>query len=85
MSRLFGGALGLAVLSTIAADASGRAPGVSAHQAMTNGFGVALVVGAAVALLGAFLAWTLLRPNPAATVTSIHPHATAADDDVRAA
>ena len=52
---------------------------------MTNGFNVVLLVGAALALVGAFLAWTLLRRQAAATVTTIERHMAASDDEVRAA
>jgi len=65
-SRLMGGALGLAVLSTIA-DAQTRAgsPAGAAH-ALTNGFDLAFGVGAAISLLGAGLAGVRLRnPRPA--------------------
>ena len=52
-SRLMGGALGLAVLSTIA-DAQTRADGGSGFaHALTNGFDLAFAVGAAISLLGA--------------------------------
>ena len=50
-SRLVGGALGLAVLSTIAAGQAGDA-GATAVAA-TNGFGLAFHVGAVIALAGA--------------------------------
>ncbi|HTU80209.1 MAG TPA: MFS transporter [Solirubrobacteraceae bacterium] len=60
-SRLVGGALGLAVLSTIA-DAAARNDAASgiAH-ALTHGFDLAFAVGAALTLLGALLAAALLR------------------------
>jgi EmrB/QacA subfamily drug resistance transporter len=65
-ARLIGGALGLAVLSTIAAsqthaDAHG---GASALAALSSGFRLAFGVGAAISLLGALLAAVLLRPAP---------------------
>jgi EmrB/QacA subfamily drug resistance transporter len=58
-SRLVGGALGLAVLSTIAAGQAGSA-GSSALDA-TNGFGLAYHVAAVIALSGAAIAAFLLR------------------------
>jgi sugar phosphate permease len=67
-SRLIGGALGLAVLSTIAAsqthaDLHAGGTGVAA---LSNGFQLAFAVAAAVSLLGAFVALVLMRPTPAA-------------------
>ncbi len=58
-SRLVGGALGLAVLSTIAAGQAGDA-GATALAA-TNGFGLAFHIGAVIALAGAGIAGFLLR------------------------
>jgi EmrB/QacA subfamily drug resistance transporter len=60
-SRLFGGALGLAVLSTIAASHSHASLGVSNAAALTNGFVAAFEVGAALCVTGAVLAALLLR------------------------
>jgi sugar phosphate permease len=64
-SRLVGGALGLAVLSTIAASHT-KALTVAdgAAHALTSGFGVAYTVGAVLALLGATIAAFLLREPP---------------------
>jgi len=60
-SRLMGGALGLAVLSTIA-DAQTRAQaGESAAHALTSGFDLAFAIGALFALAGALVAGLLLR------------------------
>jgi len=61
-SRLFGGALGLAVLSTLATSRahSRLADGVGTLQATTDGFQVAFAVGAALCLLGAIAAATLM-------------------------
>jgi EmrB/QacA subfamily drug resistance transporter len=76
MSRLFGGALGLAVLSTIAASSS-RGVGGGA-LAMTDGFTVAFEVGAAITILAALLAALGLRARPASAVApalvSAEPH-----------
>jgi EmrB/QacA subfamily drug resistance transporter len=58
-SRLVGGALGLAVLSTIAAGQAGDAGGTAV--AATNGFGLAYHVGAVIALSGAAIAGFLMR------------------------
>jgi EmrB/QacA subfamily drug resistance transporter len=63
-SRLMGGALGLAILSTIA-DAQTRADASSGFaHALTNGFDLAFGVGAVFALAGAVVAGLWLR-NPA--------------------
>jgi EmrB/QacA subfamily drug resistance transporter len=85
MSRLFGGALGLAVLSTIAAGASHRSAGMSGAAALTNGFSLALLVGAAITMIGAILALTLLRPVPSARVTAIAPEDVSAGPESLAA
>jgi EmrB/QacA subfamily drug resistance transporter len=58
-SRLVGGALGLAVLSTIAAGQAGE--GATSGLALTNGFGLAFHVGMVFALAGAAIAGFLLR------------------------
>jgi EmrB/QacA subfamily drug resistance transporter len=62
-SRLMGGALGLAILSTIAASQSHGAVGATAA---TNGFSLAFIVGAAFTLTGALVSATMLRQPPAA-------------------
>jgi hypothetical protein len=61
MSRLFGGAVGLAVLSTLADGFVHVGPGVSAPQALTDGFGLAFRVGAGFCVAGALLAALQLR------------------------
>ncbi|HEX2703042.1 MAG TPA: MFS transporter [Solirubrobacteraceae bacterium] len=66
-SRLLGGAIGLAVLTTIA---DGRTDAALAHgarplQALTDGYGEALLVAAIIVALGAAAAATLLRENRA--------------------
>ena len=68
MSRLFGGALGLAVLSTIAAGNSHLGAGISSAMALTNGFTVAFQVGAAICLVAAAMALLGLRPRPTQAV-----------------
>jgi EmrB/QacA subfamily drug resistance transporter len=66
-SRLVGGALGLAVLSTIAAAQTGSsAGGAPTPLAVTNGFGLAFHIGTLFALTGAAIAAFMLR-EPADT------------------
>ncbi len=71
-SRLVGGALGLAVLSTIADShtQSQLAHGVSSLGALTSGYQLALGVGALICLLGAFAAVVLLRARPTEPVVA---------------
>ena len=67
-SRLIGGALGLAVLSTIAASRT-RADlllGASGPSALSSGFRLAFAVSAVLSLLGALVAVVLLRARPPA-------------------
>jgi MFS family permease len=66
MSRLFGGALGLAVLSTIAASASHPGSGASPLQGLTDGYGLAFTVGASITVAGAVVALGFLRARPVA-------------------
>jgi EmrB/QacA subfamily drug resistance transporter len=70
-SRLVGGALGLAVLSTVAASAthSGGA-GVGALRGLTDGFGMAFTLGALFSLGGVAVA-TFLLARPAAAVDPV--------------
>jgi len=92
-SRLVGGALGLAVLSTIADShtSSQLAHGASSLGALTSGYQLALGLGALISLLGAFLTVVLLRPRaseavvepvsvvePAATIDACLPDQAAA-------
>ncbi len=69
MSRLFGGALGLAVLSTIAEAHShagtGVPPALDRLTALTNGYTVAFEVGAAITLVAALVGALGLRTRPA--------------------
>jgi EmrB/QacA subfamily drug resistance transporter len=74
-SRLMGGALGLAVLSTIA-DAQTRhdlSSGIGAAHALTNGFDLAFGVGAAFTLVGALIAGLLLRQPASGSVSEAPP------------
>jgi EmrB/QacA subfamily drug resistance transporter len=67
-SRLMGGALGLAVLSTIAAAQTRSEVGVSTARALTDGFGLAFQVSALLCVAGAAAA-LLLRPRTSVTAT----------------
>jgi Na+/melibiose symporter-like transporter len=68
-SRLIGGALGLAVLSTIAtSEARGGLSAVGSAAAITHGYDVALGVGAVLCLAGAAIAAMLLRPRASAEI-----------------
>jgi len=62
-SRMFGGALGLAVLATLATSrtTAERHLGVSTHLALTDGFHFAFLIAAAMALTGALVAFALPR------------------------
>jgi EmrB/QacA subfamily drug resistance transporter len=60
-SRLMGGALGLAVLSTIADSQTRADASAGTAHALTSGFALAFGVGAAIALAGALLAGLKLR------------------------
>ena len=64
-SRLAGGTLGLAVLSTLAASHTSAklAEGSSHLAALTSGYQLAFLLGAALSLLGAIAAATLLSPR----------------------
>jgi EmrB/QacA subfamily drug resistance transporter len=78
-ARLMGGALGLAILSTIAASQTRADAAAGAAHALTKGFGLAFGVGAAFTLAGAALAATRLR-NADAVVRPVElPTQTLAD------
>jgi EmrB/QacA subfamily drug resistance transporter len=70
-SRLVGGALGLAVLSTIAAAQTSGVTGAGVARATTNGFDVAYEIAALVALTGAAVAAFLLRAPAAPEVVHL--------------
>jgi MFS family permease len=58
-SRLFGGALGLAILAALATartDSHHAVGGAATHAALTSGFHLAFIVAAAFSLAGAFVA-----------------------------
>jgi EmrB/QacA subfamily drug resistance transporter len=77
-SRLMGGALGLAVLSTIANARTSGELGVSAARALTDGFDLAFGVGALLCLAGATVAALLLRPQTSLRAVAEEPEALAA-------
>jgi EmrB/QacA subfamily drug resistance transporter len=64
-SRLVGGALGLAILSTIADSRTGARAAAGAARALTDGFDLAFLVGAGFCVAGATLAAVLLRERVA--------------------
>src|SRR5436305_574737 len=64
MSRLFGGALGLAILSTLAASETRASLSVGSTQAPTDGFGPRFRLGALFCVAGAPLALLQLRAAP---------------------
>jgi EmrB/QacA subfamily drug resistance transporter len=65
---MMGGALGLAVLASLAATRTSQeaSDGASSAEALVQGYGLAFVVGAVCAALGATLAWALIREKPLA-------------------
>jgi EmrB/QacA subfamily drug resistance transporter len=63
-SRLVGGALGLAVLGTIAANHTKSVHAASAAAALTDGYGLAFTVGAGFTAAGALVAAVMLRTLP---------------------
>jgi EmrB/QacA subfamily drug resistance transporter len=78
-SRLIGGALGLAVLSTVAASRT-RADllaGATNSAALSGGFRMAFAVAAGLSVLGALAAAILLRAPVSAPVAGIEPPADA--------
>ena len=62
-SRLVGGALGLAVLSTVAASHTRSEAAIGGLHALTDGFALAFGVGAVFTVVGALAAVTLLGPR----------------------
>jgi EmrB/QacA subfamily drug resistance transporter len=80
-SRLMGGALGLAVLSTIAEARTRSEVGESAARALTDGFDLAFGVGALLCVAGAVVAAVLLRQ---ASVAVAHDPAPAEAEETEA-
>jgi EmrB/QacA subfamily drug resistance transporter len=69
-SRLLGGALGLAVLGTLAASHTAHAGG-DPLAALTEGFQLAFVLGALLCLAGAIVAAALMRPAPSSAAAEV--------------
>jgi EmrB/QacA subfamily drug resistance transporter len=86
-SRLVGGALGLALLSTIATAHTKHelVSAVAGPRALTDGFALAFEVGAATCVAGALLAVTLLRPRPVAAPAELAPAPEAGEPETLAA
>jgi predicted MFS family arabinose efflux permease len=65
-SRLIGGTLGIAVLSTLAASRTNHllAGGTAGPEALTEGYALAFLISAGICLLGVVAAATLLRRQP---------------------
>jgi predicted MFS family arabinose efflux permease len=79
-SRLVGGAIGLAVLSTIATSHTrAELASVTGPRALTDGFAVAFAVGAALCIAGALAALLLLRNRPGAARAAAAEPALAAE------
>jgi hypothetical protein len=66
-----GGALGLAILSTIASSQTKGELGVSAARAITDGFDLAFAVAAIFAFAGLVVAATKLRPAVAPAIGAV--------------
>jgi EmrB/QacA subfamily drug resistance transporter len=79
-SRLMGGALGLAILSTIASGRTGGEVGTTAARALTDGFDLAFVVAIGFAALGALTAAVALRPATERPAVVDLPEAVEADE-----
>jgi EmrB/QacA subfamily drug resistance transporter len=72
-SRLMGGALGLAILSTIADAQTRHDAAAGAAHALSHGFDVAFLVGGAFCLAGALLAGLRLRNPSTGAVEQLSP------------
>ena len=70
-SRLLGGALGLAILSTIASGHTRGETGVASAHALTNGFDLAFTVAVGFALVAALVAAVSLRPGAGRPVVTL--------------
>jgi EmrB/QacA subfamily drug resistance transporter len=85
-SRLIGGALGLAILGTLAQSRTrGLAGSVGALHAATDGYQLAFTIGSILCLLGAGVAVSLLRSPAVAAVTPLPTRGAAEIERARAA
>ena len=84
-SRLMGGALGLAILSTIASSQAGGATGVTAARAITDGFDMAFAVAAAFSLGAVLIAATKLRSRRVSAVAELPERVEAREPEALAA
>jgi EmrB/QacA subfamily drug resistance transporter len=87
-SRLMGGALGLAILSTIAAGRTRAEAGFGAAHALTDGFDRAFAVGTGFALVAALIAVVSLRsaaekPTAVPVATAVEAQAAEVADEDR--
>jgi hypothetical protein len=87
IARLVGGAIGLALLSTIATSHTHHEllASVAGPRALTDGFAVAFELGPAFCIAGALVALVLLRDPPAARATAVAPAPEAAETEALAA
>ena len=79
-SRLMGGALGLAILSTIASGHTRGVTGTATAGALTSGFDLAFTVAIGFALIGALVAAVALRPASESTAVVELPEPVEADE-----
>jgi hypothetical protein len=72
---MMGGALGLAILASLAASPtdSQRTSGDGALAALNGGYHLAFLVGAAFAIVAAALGAAFLRTNPATSRAKVEP------------
>jgi hypothetical protein len=77
-SQQVGGALGLAVLSSLAATRTSHSVGVSHAAALVDGFQLAFLVGAGLMLAGIAVLAVMLRKHHVAAVATEQPAMVAA-------